>query len=56
MNYNDVTCKKLLKHLEKLSPNSPPVCWACDTEWVKLLLLTFYLNGRLHPVSVGKPS
>ena len=24
--------------------------------WVKLLLLTFYFNGRLHAVSVGKPS
>ena len=23
---------------------------------VMLLLLTFYLNGRLHAVSVGKPS
>jgi len=23
---------------------------------VKLLLLTFYLNGRLHAVSDGKPS
>ena len=23
---------------------------------VKLLLFTFYLNGRLHAVSVGKPS
>jgi len=23
---------------------------------VKLLIVTFYLNGRLHAVSVGKPS
>jgi len=31
-------------------------CLSADLMQVKLLLVTFYLNGGLHAVSIGKPS